>query len=162
MNIINKFLASIIGSLLFVLPLIIQIFVTDLFGFIFFGQTVWSYALILESFSMDMGSISTLISTIIHLILSIIVSYIYFKKVKKDKLKNTFSVLSLLIFYFVQFFMIHQICFGVISLVHVSEMDANDFMGVISFGFYSSFLYVVFGIIIDFIKNKNGIPQVKL
>lgn len=163
---INKYFASLIGVLLFVLPLIFQFFITDIFGYTFFGTTVWSFmgvGSIISLFNNDLSMKSLIeISSIVLLLISVFTTYLYLKIVEKHTLNNKFSVVGLMLFFIIQHFLIHQIYYGVLVLFSSNKLDANDFIGVISTGFYSSFLFIIFGIIIDFTKNRNGIPSLKI
>lgn len=167
MNLKKKFIATLIGLIFVLAPLLFDLIINDL-SFYFYSLTIFSYfitasiaALFIELVPININNSLTVINVVINFILLIIVSYIYYRKIKRDMLYSSFYIRYLIVFYIIQFFIIHRLFYDLYSLTISENIDANDFIGVVYTCIYSSMFYLLYGIIIDFYKYYLDIRFVK-
>jgi hypothetical protein len=96
----------------------------------------------------------------------IITGKLYFMLIKKHKKLNEFRIAPLMLYYLTLLISIHQLYyFSLIIIKGIRDgdyrYDGNDFIGVWGSSYESCFIFIIFGLIIDFIKNKNAVPKVK-
>jgi hypothetical protein len=104
------------------------------------------------------------IQTVGHSLLFLIFGILYYLKIKKDKKINEFKIVPLLLYYLFLAFSMHSMYYFLMVFLEGGDYryDANDFIGLYLTSYESCFLFPIFGLIIDFIKNRNGIPKIKL
>lgn len=106
-----------------------------------------------DCFNIDYSPL--LIQTLGHTLLFLLVVFLYRKSFKKDLAQNIFRKTPLILFYIGLFFCIHQLYYFFWCYIRGGRYDANDFIGVIFTAFESSAIFLIFGIVIDYFKNKN-------
>ncbi|MDC3388898.1 hypothetical protein OAX11_05255 [Flavobacteriaceae bacterium] len=154
MKINNKYKATIIGS------------ITTLLSFV----STWTYAipiltiiplgLSLENLFSGENYQNTSIKVFISLIiLFILIGFWFYKKLVSDrKESNGLNISRMMLFFLVQFFIIHPLVFYLwASLNSEHSGDGQFIFGIVKTFPISSFSFVIFGLIIDSLMNKKNV-----
>ena len=156
---IKKYFATLIAILIVGLH-----FVTSDFGgaslLIFISDLIGSMSFIYLAYFESIKPSVLLICG--NLLLILFFGTFYYFIIKRDKKVNEFRIDSLLLYYITLLLSIHQLYNLLLIVVKGGDIKfGSDEIGIVKTAYQSCFLFPIFGIIIDFIKNKKGVPEVK-
>ena len=158
-NFIDKYIATLIT-----IPIIGLHFITSDFGgaslLIFISDMISNMSFIYLSYFQSIKPSVLLISA--NLLLFLIFGALYYFFLKIDKKVLEFRIGSLILYNITLLLAIHQLYNLLVIIIKDSTMNFGiDEIGIMNVAYQSCFIFPIFGMIIDFIKNTNGVPEVK-
>lgn len=158
-NFIDKYIATLIT-----VPIVGLHFITaDLGGaslLIFVSDVISSMSYIYLSYFQSIKPSVLLISANLLLFLSFGALYYFFLKI--DKKLFEFRIGSFILYNITLLLAIHQIFNLLVIIIKDGNINFGiDEIGIMNMAYQSCFIFPIFGILIDIIKNTNGVPEVK-